>query len=89
MDLNEVACIERKREYDSYAVFHFPSKLSRRWHPERQQSSGISQGEAQGYLVTETMLDSSELEPKILYTDILSPRLTRYFPSIQGIVSEN
>ena len=52
---------------------------------------GVSAGLAKGILQKCEYLDSEKEESKkiILYTEILSPDLTKYFDKISGIVSEN
>lgn len=86
--LNEEVCVNRKKHYDKYNIFNFPNKLSYNLKNEKKINTGISSGKTEGYLVTEDTIDTI-LGQKILYTNILSPMLTKYFTQINGIVSEN
>lgn len=48
---------------------------------------GVSKGQAKGILVALEDIDNVRGD-KILYTKILSPNLTKFFPQIKGIISE-
>jgi phosphohistidine swiveling domain-containing protein len=87
---DEALCRSRREEYDKFADFHLPPKLSNRFVPEKVgKSSGLSPGKAEGYLVTESTFRTDDPRPQILYSESLSPNLTKYFPSVLGIVSSH
>ena len=81
-----------KNEYLKYSEFESPKTLT--YIPIDQASSGnpigLSAGIAEGILVSKQELEDQR-QPNaalILYTKILSPELTKYFPHIKGIISE-
>ena len=90
--ISENECAERKKVYDSFSSFSFPSTLSSEIQPfHLNQPQGVSPGIAEGVLVTKDMIDDPQYKDvsKILYTPVLSPDLTQYFDQIVGIVSES
>jgi phosphohistidine swiveling domain-containing protein len=83
----EEKCSERQEKYNSSNVYNFPSKLMSRYMEEENPLLGVSAGIAEGELVN---IDGLEKKgKKILYTGVLAPNLTEYFPKITGILSEN
>jgi phosphohistidine swiveling domain-containing protein len=90
--VSEQQCCERKKKYDEYADFNLPPKISSSpMQNVSDKSQGVSPGIARGILVTREMIDRGEhkSQPKILYTPVLSPDLTRYFDTIDGVISES
>lgn len=81
----------RKKEYDKWNSFEFPSKLT---SSPLQESSlkplGVSSGKAKGKLITKKQLsqDVPNSSNVILYTELLTPDLTLYFNQIKGILSK-
>lgn len=70
-----------------------PSRLAS-FFPQNNAASqpiGVSAGSAEGVLCTREELDrhSPAGDTRILYTSVLSPELTAYFPKITGIISQN
>lgn len=84
---SETVCLERKKKYEEYIQWNFPSKLMSTPYTFANKLLGVSKGKARGKLVTADKLSSSK--NNILYTQILSPDLTQYFSKIEGIVSES
>lgn len=74
-----------------YNAYNFPSRLTSRYVPDLKKLQGVSAGPASGTLINRETLDknSDTSSDFILYTKILSPDLTEYFPRIKGIVSED
>lgn len=89
---NETDCIRIKESYLEHSKFELPKTLI--YAPISQNSAmspiGLSQGIAEGTLISGEQLDKLNKKDHslILYTKILSPELTKYFPRIKGIVSE-
>lgn len=89
---NEIDCIKNRESYLKYSNFELPKTLI--YTPISKSptsgTTGLSQGVAEGTLISEEQLDKLNKKDHslILYTKILSPELTRYFPQIKGIVSE-
>lgn len=89
---NEIDCIKKKESYLEYSKFELPKILI--YTPINQNSTsgtiGLSQGIAEGTLISEEELGKINKKDHsiILYTKILAPELTKYFPQIKGIVSE-
>lgn len=84
---NEQLCLMRKQEYESFGAFELPAQLTRHFVPDTEKPRGLSAGKATGIIVPEAKLGDGG-EPKILFTKILSPQLTRHFSTIVGIVTE-
>jgi len=88
--LNEAVCEKRKNSYDQYNEYCLPNAISSSYIQKRAEIFGVSGGLAQGILQKREYLDCKKRENEkiILYTEILSPDLTRYFDQIVGIVAE-
>lgn len=84
----EHTCEQRKKDYLKFSNFSLPKTITSVHIAEKQGSKGVSNGRAEGKIIDISMLEQFKKEPKILYTKILSPDLTQYFPQIVGIVSE-
>ena len=87
----ESRCQENKNEYQKHNQWELPSSLTSRWMQKESDTQGVSAGVARGIVQNqETLkLSNSYNEKVILYTEILSPDLTQYFPRISGIISNN
>lgn len=87
----EKLCEERRTLYLENNSFSFPSTITSSYIPNNSTITGVSTGEAVGILQNKDFIDSkSDSKTKyVLYTEILSPDLTKYFDKINGIVSEN
>ena len=68
-----------------------PSKLSCVSFVKKSESIGVSQGCAEGKLIGQDDLNAGSLlgNDYILYTEVLSPDLVKYFGNIRGIISSN
>lgn len=86
--LDENICLERKKQYEKYNKYNFPNKLTYHYVNEKKDNIWISSGSAEWILLDEDNIDSESEKNIILYTKILSPELTKYFPIIKWIVSE-
>jgi phosphohistidine swiveling domain-containing protein len=88
---DEIVCKKRKNIYDQYNVYKLPNSITSSFIQKRTEILGVSAGLAQGILQNHEYLDSEKSDDSkiILYTEILSPNLTKYFDRISGIVSEN
>lgn len=88
--IDEVICIKRKNIYNQSNQYFLPSSITSSFTQKKEKILGISAGLAKGILQNRNYLDSqkSKSEKIILYTEILSPDLTKYFDNISGIVSE-
>lgn len=89
--IDEVVCEKRKNIYDQYNEYCLPNSITSSFIQKRAEIFGVSVGLAKGILQKCEYLDSEKAGSKkiILYTEILSPDLTKYFDKISGIVSEN
>ncbi len=85
--ISEDVYTQRKNEYEKNPEYNFPSSLTSSPIHQKHHMMGVSSGKAVGVLVSVEHIEK-EKNP-ILYTPILSPDLTRYFPQIKGIVSES
>ncbi|KKR03242.1 MAG: Sulfurtransferase, partial [Candidatus Uhrbacteria bacterium GW2011_GWF2_39_13] len=87
---DEVVCKKRKNIYDQYNDYTLPNSITSSFIHKRTEILGISAGLAQGILQNHEYLDLEKSDDSkiILYTEILSPNLTKYFDRISGIVSE-
>lgn len=84
----EKLCVERKRQYEKYSKYISPISLTHTYITQPSRSCfGVSKGQAKGILVALEDIDNVRGD-KILYTKILSPHLTKFFPQIKGIISE-
>jgi len=88
---DEIVCKKRKNIYDQYNDYRLPNSITSSFIQKRTEILGVSAGLAQGILQNHKYLDSEKSDDSkiILYTEILSPNLTKYFDRISGIVSEN
>ena len=89
--VDEIVCIKRKNIYDQHSDYHLPNSIRSSFIQKRTEILGVSVGLAQGILQNHEYVDSEKSDGSkiILYTEILSPNLTKYFDKISGIVSEN
>ncbi|HCC23459.1 TPA: hypothetical protein DF272_04790 [Candidatus Falkowbacteria bacterium] len=89
--IDEIVCKKRKNIYTQHNEYCLPNSITSSFIQKRVDISGVSAGVATGVLQNRSYLDSGKTENKkiILYTEILSPALTKYFDKISGIVSEN
>lgn len=74
----EAVALQRKKLYATNPGHSFPASSS-------LKPQGVASGQATGVLCTTSTLDSSQAS--ILFTELLTPDLTIYFPQIKGIVS--
>ena len=88
---NETVCRKRKNIYNQYNNYHLPNSITSSLLQRKTEILGVSTGLAQGILQNYEYMDSEKPNGTkiILYTEILSPDLTKYFDRISGIVSEN
>lgn len=88
---DEIVCKKRKNIYHQYNDYQLPNSITSSFIQKRTEILGVSSGLAQGILQNYEYLDSEKSDDSkiILYTEILSPDLTKYFDRISGIVSEN
>ncbi|MBU0981242.1 hypothetical protein KKC94_00965 [Patescibacteria group bacterium] len=84
----ETECKKRKKDFDAFSSFNFPSLLSNRPIEKQFELKTLSPGTAQGPILTEKMLEDHKGKC-ILYTKNLEPSLTKYFYRIDAILSEN
>lgn len=89
-DLQEAICLERRHDYEKYDIFNLPNVLFSSFVDRRSDVYGVSSGFAEGVLRTLTDLDQgkNKNEKIILYTEILSPDLVKYFDGVSGIISD-
>lgn len=89
--VDEINCKNRKNTYERYNEYSLPSSITSSFVQKKEEILGVSSGLAKGILQNREYLDSekSKGDKIILYTEILSPNLTKYFDRILGIVSEN
>ena len=88
---DKIVCKKRKKFYEQYSEYYLPSSITSSFIQKRTEILGVSAGLAQGILQNHEYVDSEKPDGSkiILYTEILSPSLTKYFDKISGIVSEN
>ncbi|MFH0854840.1 MAG: PEP/pyruvate-binding domain-containing protein [bacterium] len=88
---DEIVCKKRKNIYDQHSDYHLPNSTTSSFIQMSTEILGVSAGLAQGILQNHEYVDSEKTNDSkiILYTEILSPDLTKYFDRISGIVSEN
>ncbi len=84
---DEDCCAKRNADYDQYTVFELPTKLTAHLLSHKSVIQGISPGIAEGFVVEADAVSSSQT-PRILFTRMLSPTLTKHFADITGIISE-
>lgn len=89
--IDEMVCEKRKNIYYQYNEYCLSNSITSSFIQKRVKILGVSAGLAKGILKKREYLDSEKVKSKkiILYTEILSPDLTKYFDKISGIVSEN
>lgn len=86
-DVSVARCQQRQQEYLQRQTMVLPRTVSDFVVSATAARVGLAPGIATGRLVSADHLHS-EPGPKILYTDVLSPDLTQYFPLLQGIVTK-
>ena len=94
-DLPPARLIEREQEYFSFSNWTLPASLRSEPIQHAEGLIAVSSGSSEGVLVTESELktilnsrDSSAPEDLILWSELLEPRLHRYFPHIKGILAD-
>ncbi len=93
--ITEAECVKNKHAYELYDEMELPSVLTPLPctidHTASDITTGVSPGVAHGIVLDRAALEASTVinESIILYTEILSPDLTKYFGRISGIVSKN
>jgi len=96
--IDEQICLQRRAQFDKYNSYNLPARLTSFFAKNEGRASGVSPGHASGKLVDLQYLkgldpgseSGKSIEKNlILFTQILSPDLTKYFDAIVGIVSEN
>jgi phosphohistidine swiveling domain-containing protein len=89
--LDESNCVKNKRVYAKYAHFCLPNSITSSVITKESKTSGVSSGLANGILQSQEFIEAKNNKDGkiILYTEILSPDLTKYFNRISGIVSNN
>jgi phosphohistidine swiveling domain-containing protein len=83
---NEQTCIKRRKEFNTYQIFKLTNRLSYVRSSSNSKPLGVSSGIAEGTILTFQDLECGKRG--ILYTDILSPNLVKYFEKLDGIVSQ-
>jgi pyruvate,water dikinase len=88
---NEADCLNNKKNYERYNHFSLPNSIDSSYVYKKTKIIGISSGLVSGVLVDKEFVEIKYNKNKqyILYTEILSPDLTKYFNKISGIVSNN
>lgn len=84
--LDEEELLRREKIYEQYAHFHLPKRLSYAPIQDTAITQGVSVGKANGILVDKDHIN--DVADPILYTEILSPDLAPYLPSLKGIISQ-
>ncbi|MFH1089137.1 MAG: PEP/pyruvate-binding domain-containing protein [Candidatus Uhrbacteria bacterium] len=89
--INDEVCLKRKNEYLKYNNFNLPNYLTSSPLVISNKTIGVSSGLAKGILLTVQDLENKKFsnEKIILYTQTLSPDLTKHFHRIAGILSDN
>jgi len=85
-EIKESECVNRKNKFEAQNKYTFPLRISNKFVNKDAVLKGVSAGIARGKLVSTENLKAGE--KNILYTKLLTPDLTNYFPKISGIVSE-
>ena len=88
---NESGCINNRSIYEKYNIFSFPNSITSSLICRELKILGVSSGMANGTLLNKETIENEIHGHKkiILYTEILSPDLTKYFDKIVGIISNN
>lgn len=84
--LDSIVSEIRKKEYEEFSDFNLPPVLRDTYKENITIHQWLSPGIATWILVT-SETHSANATPQILYTQILSPTLTKYFDTIQWIVT--
>lgn len=89
--IEESLCIKNKSLYDRCNRFSLPNSITSTLIFRKSKALGVSSGLASGILQSQETIEAGKDENRkyILYTEILSPDLTKYFDKIFGIVSNN
>lgn len=89
--IKESFCEKNKELYCRYNNFSLPSILSSVMISSKFEIFGVSGGLASGILLSRDEIEArrDENEKYILFTEVLSPDLIKYFSKISGIVSNN
>ncbi len=87
----EAMCSKKRETYLSHNTYSFPVRITSTPDARVDMQQGVSPGLARGELVSRSILDTlrDDSKARILYTDLLTPDLVRYFDRISGIVSQN
>ena len=90
-EVNEADCIKNKTSYEEYNQYAFPNELKFILVNKKSKIQGVSSGIAEGILLKKEEIKEESAKSKkiILYTEILSPELTKYFKNIRGIISNS
>ena len=88
-NFNEIDCQKEQANYMKFSDYYLPMILSNSLITNKNETLGVSSGKCTGVLLDLKSLKDEKYSSsnKILYTDILSPELVRYFDDIKGIVS--
>src|SRR3989339_226952 len=89
--INEETFVGRREDYKKYNHFIFPKTITSSIVAGKFETCGVSSGLAEGVLWTSEKIEKEKEGDKkaILYTEVLSPDLARYFNRIGGILSNN
>lgn len=87
--ISESVCKKKRSTYETLSQYTFSKIVSSVMFSPSIKSIGVSSGSAHGVLLDTTCLHQKKYKnaAKILFSPVLSPDLTQYFDSIQGIVS--
>lgn len=85
---NKEKALERKSFYEKNNIFNFESKIKNKYLNKNKNNIWVSKWLSKGFIVTIDTINNYNSQ-KILYTDILSPSLTKYFSQINWIISKN
>ncbi len=85
--IDEAQLASRKAVYKNNSHLSFPRVLTNIPFITQSQLQGVSLGRAIGAIKSAEQILPTDRDI-ILYTKILSPDLTRFFPNITGIISE-
>lgn len=88
---DEIICTKRKEIYNQYSDYHLPNSITSSFIKKQAKILGVSAGFGEGILQNRDNIKLGKMKSKkyILYTEILSPDLVKYFGRVSGIVSEN
>lgn len=90
-NVDELICTKIKNSYEKYNHLNLPSSITSSVLDKSTELLGVSAGIASGKLQTLEKITKKTISNGniILYTEMLTPNLTRYFNKITGIVSHN